>query len=206
MLIVEQCFDLAYDNSPKGKLFEDRCRSVLSDAGFGVLPGRFIVNDQVLSNEHSRRLWGKVKSSTDFDVLGPKQQFLINLECKERTRPVRSSVRSRRRTRLENSFAKYDEELMLKTAWLKDNLNRLAASPSLRISAPDGPKFALPLLVCNFAGPSESPSQFLTFKEFSYFARKFDSNSMPSNNLIKIPVDPNRWSVVSCIPIPKLLT
>jgi hypothetical protein len=206
MLIVEQCFDLAYDNSPKGKLFEDRCRNVLSDAGFGVLPGRFIVNDQVLSNEDSRRLWGKVKSSTDFDVLGSKQQFLISLECKERTRPVPSSVRSRRRTRLENSFAKYHEELMLKTAWLKDNLDRLAASPSLRTSAHDGPKFVLPLLVCNFAGPSEGPLQFLTFKELSYFARNFDSNSMPSNNLIKIPVDPNRWSLVSCIPITELLT
>ena len=108
---------------------------------------------------------------------------------------------SRRKTRLENTFAKFHEELMLKTVWLKDNLDRLSASPTLRISAPDGPKFALPLLVCNFAGASEGPRQFLTFKEFSYFARKFDFNSTPSDNLIKIPLDPNRWSLVSCIPI-----
>ncbi len=38
-------------------------------------------------------------------------------------------------------------------------------------------------------------------REFSYFVRKFDFNATPSNNLIKIPVDPNRWSLVGCIPI-----
>lgn len=91
---------------------------------------------------------------------------------------------------------------MLKSAWLKENLDRLSDSPCLKTLASDGPKYVPPLLVCNLAVGEGNVSQFLTFKEFSYFARKFDFNAMPaSDNLIEVPLDATRRSLVKFIPI-----
>jgi hypothetical protein len=200
MLVIDGCFDLAYDNNPKGRAFENNCRNLLSESGLGVLPDRFLVDEQVLLDEDSRRLWGKVKNSTDFDVLGSKHRFLIYLECKER-RPGPSSIGSRRVTRLENTFEKYHEELLLKGIWLRDNLDRLSGSSCLKTLASDGPKYVLPL-VSNLVVGEGDLSQFLTLKELSYFVRKFDFNAVAtSDNLIEIPLDTNRRSFVRCLPI-----
>ncbi len=119
---IEGCFQL-YDNNVKGEKFEGSCRGTLRDQGSVVHPERLELADQVLSDEDSYRIWGKIKKGTDFDVLGTKGIYLLVLECKERN-PSMSQL-----THVKNMTVRYSEEHSLKCKWLAANIERLSGSP-----------------------------------------------------------------------------
>jgi len=194
---LEGYFESAYDNNMKGQVFENICRAELSKDGFSVHPTRFVIAEQVLSTEDSLELWGRVKVGTDFDVIGGKHRYLFVLECKEK-KPSMS-----RRVRAGHMFAKFHQEMMLKTIWLRDNIDRLSTSPCMKNVMHEGKRYLLPLMISTFVVDEVSPLvSLLTSREFYHVLQHFDTATVPkSDEFVEIPLPGGKWQTVRCIPL-----
>lgn len=192
---VEGCFQM-YDNNSKGEKFEVFCRNIILEHKFAVHPSRFEVADQVLSDEDSFRIWGKIKKGTDFDVLGTRGIYLLVLECKER------KWHTTRWTHLKNMTARYSQEHVLKCCWLAQNIDRLAGSPC--VTAPSSPRFVLPVLVYNRPiDEFDSPPNFVTSKELATLVDAADFSSVPNADLYEVAFPQGFKVKLPSIPIRK---
>lgn len=120
IVLLENCFDEAYDKDLKGKVFEEACRKILRHKELCVLPSRVDILQPVLPEEISNRLFGKQKSRTDFDVVANLNNNLLLLECKEikySSTPLRISVL--------NLFEKFSTEHYYRAQWVSSNLSKL---------------------------------------------------------------------------------
>lgn len=162
------------DTNQKGRLFEFNCRDVMKQAGVIVYPDRLMINRQVLPTELSKRLWNKVKTATDFDIIGRRNRILLVAECKEIKFP------SRRLVKVINEFRKFEEELHYKAKWVTENLELVRSemgSKSKEVFEQPGPTYLLPLLVSTY--PIETGQRFgipmVTFSEFQTLCQQLDS-------------------------------
>jgi hypothetical protein len=163
LTLLNECFVEAYDNNPKGAIFEERCRALLRENDFIVYPHRVVIKEPMLPAEISINIWGKIKKKTDLDVLAIKDHFLLLLECKERC------IKSRIGLSEQNLFDRYRIELWYKAQWIQRNpekMKKYVSGPFDFFSHPPNKIYMLPMLVCNFPVISDDdPLPLLTYNE-----------------------------------------
>jgi hypothetical protein len=173
MAVILQRLDLNF-RSPiysdeVGKRFEQACRRVLSSEGFGVFPGRLNLPFQYIPSGAARQVGQRIKTSTDIDVIARKGDFLLVVECKERTRPRRGSLY------LQNLLAKMSVDLQYKTLWIRANTqeaSKLLGKEWGRLLVNESDIWYVPLLVSNFPVdlPADLKSVVLSLSELERLA------------------------------------
>jgi hypothetical protein len=167
---LEELFSEAYRHEDeKGRIFEERCRGQLRNAGLSVYPSRLVVPFQVVPSEVSEELWGNAKTRTDFDVLAKAGRFGLVIECKETKIPYQRLLK---RT---NLFEKYIIELYYKTLWASGNPEKFRELMR-QGSGGEGPfggvDYLVPLVVTTFpfdVGDSKVP--LLTYSELGHVVK-----------------------------------
>lgn len=152
----------AVNNDTKGKAFEKACRDLLSKSAFQVLPGSLQVKGDYLPPDVSSRLWNKVKTETDIDVVAKKGKVVFVLECKE------IKPRSETAVRKAHLLERHAEELFYKATWMTSQIASGAFTPEQMKTLPKlrNGDHVIPLVVStSITGDEESSVAVLTYDE-----------------------------------------
>ena len=132
-----------------GKKFEEKCREILCSQGFTVYPKSLELPVKYLPDEVSMRIWNRIKTGTDIDVLARKKEYLYLFECKERKWSKGDEKR------LTNLLSKTQTDLKYRGVWIRNNLDAFKAMVGQDWAeklVSGGPEFGIiPLLVSNHA-------------------------------------------------------
>lgn len=190
--LVNLVFDEYNDGNFQGLEFEKECRRVFEKDSSFVFNDRLKINKQILSDEVSLDLFGRIKRRTDIDVIGSKNRFLFVLECKSEHPHFKKSWE-----RQLNRFEKYYSELLHKSKWIVKNYNEFVRiTQSQNCNLPNNIKFIIPLLVTSFVTTEREKILVVTQSELEQIIKKlpqnFSGNNLEillnSNTKIQIPI------------------
>lgn len=178
------------DGNFQGSAFEEECRKSLIRHSYSVVAGRIDIKKQTMPDEVSMRLVGKVKKSTDVDVIGVKNSCMIVVECKS------ESQRSQRSETQLNKFAKYREELFYNCQWIANNLDEfreLLTSTNFKLSK--NLAYVIPIVVGTFVEPYKD-EKIISIGELDEILEQIPESitepelkiALSSNSELKLPV------------------
>ncbi len=190
--LVNLVFDEYNDGNFQGLEFEKECRRIFEKDSSFVFNNRLKINKQILSDEVSLNLFGRIKRRTDIDVIGSKNKFLFVLECKSEHPHFKKNLE-----RQLNRFEKYYSELLHKSEWIANNYNgfvHIAQSQDCII--PNNVEFIIPFLVTSFVSTEREEVLVVTPSELDQVIKKIPQEFsgpqleilLKSNTKIEIPI------------------
>lgn len=169
-------YDLAYNNDPKGKLFESRCRKILVDFGFDTMPRSVFIPSGFMPG----------KESTDIDVVARKGNLVLVLECKQEKFRIKVDYPSNRTTPTENDFRRYVNETYHRGLWVADRTNaeKIGDDELKALLSHLNTLFVAPLIVTTY--PIGLPTQnrevgIITVAELEIFSRDLNESGVVLN-------------------------
>jgi hypothetical protein len=177
LVLSEQCFEEAYSNDLKGKVFEESCRKLMCDKGLVTFPRPIDIFEPIIPTDISYKLWNREKNRSDFDIISCSDNRVIVIECKEIKSETKFKRLKRRKMRL---FEKYAIEHFHKTKWIADNISKFERYMGGNLSdalSVDKKRtiYLFPLIVTNKpVGIEEKRTPLITYRELQEINFKKD--------------------------------